>query len=92
MGLVEGMWRGRPHRALWGFVRGRSHGVEARWFWSRFLDAATVVATRWTPWPPARCPVLGRPASAWLLVLVWAAVPAWLLLSVLRHLGAVIGP
>lgn len=81
----------RPHRVLWTFIRGRTQPIEGRWFWTRFLDAATVVSLRLGPARAGRC-LFGRPALAWALVLAWAAVPCWLLASVAGHLLTVFEP
>jgi len=86
----ERPWRTRPHRALWRLLP--SGGPRIGWFWSRFLEAASVVVVRWAPRSLADRTLLGRPAGVWLLVVAWAMVPVWLMLGVARHLGALGGP
>jgi len=85
---IADLWRGRPHRAIWAFVRG-DRRIEARWFWSRFLDAATIVGSR-RAWGVGRARVFGRPLAAWLLAALWLAVPLLLLGSVFGHLDRMV--
>lgn len=87
MRVASSLWGGRPHRVLWGFIRGETARVDTRWFWSRFLAAATLLAARWWPSTKRRGIPLGRGVATVVLVALWVGVPLLLLGAVARDLA-----
>ena len=79
MGLLRKTLHFGDHGKLWEAAKPRTELPGIYWFVGRFIGAADVVARTWGPrWSRDRH-LFGRALGAWVLLLLWIAIPAALI-------------